>query len=283
VRRHRGERRTSEVAVETERRLVRGTSGRRVSDRRAPTAAVDLPGILPRRLRAHVDRLAFVERLEPSTQQLEDRDTARLVARFQSGEPDVFSTLYSRYFDRVYSYLKVALRDGYDAEDGTQQVFIRVLEALPRYERTGAPFRAWLFRIVRNHAVDELRKRHRIDVVEPDEMTSLSVMNRQGQPDLAGLDWVSDRELLMFVERLPVPQQQVLMLRFMLDLRVSEVAEILGRTPNNVSALQHRALEYLRERLEVVRQGSRQRTRQPASRFTPAARVLRRRRYALML
>lgn len=85
-----------------ERRVIRARAGRRVADRRATAVVVDLPVELPRRARAQADRLVFVERLEPPTDQLEDADSARLVARFQAGDSDAFADLYLRYFDRVY-------------------------------------------------------------------------------------------------------------------------------------------------------------------------------------
>jgi hypothetical protein len=163
-RRAAAERRSHDAGVPDERRRIRASEGRRIAERRAAALAVDAP-VLPRRFRALCEQLVFVERLEPSTEQLEDRDTARLVTRFQAGDKDAFAALYMRYFDRVYSYLRVALRDAHEAEDGAQQAFMQVLEALPRYERRGSsPFRSWLFVIVRNCALGHLRKTGRIEL-----------------------------------------------------------------------------------------------------------------------
>jgi iron uptake system EfeUOB component EfeO/EfeM len=133
--------------------MVRNKAGRRVGPRRAPTMAIDaLP--LPRKARAHAKRIVFVERVEPSAEHMADLDSARIVTRFQSGDADAFTALYMRYFDRVYSYLRVLFReDSHEAEDLTQQVFVRAFEALPRYERRSQPFRAWLFTIARNLAM----------------------------------------------------------------------------------------------------------------------------------
>jgi hypothetical protein len=132
---------------------------------------VDVAGReLPRKARDHAEQIVFFERLEPSTQALEDIDTARLVARVQAGSHAEFATLYARYFDRVYGYLRVALRDQDEAEDAAQQVFLKVFERVHSYRRQRQPFRAWLFVIVRNQAPDVLRLRARVDVREPDEL-----------------------------------------------------------------------------------------------------------------
>src|SRR4051812_41358472 len=65
--------------AETERRSIRAEAGRRVADRRATALPVHLQAELPRKVRPFAERLVFIERCEPTTQQLEDRDTARLV------------------------------------------------------------------------------------------------------------------------------------------------------------------------------------------------------------
>ena len=253
-RRAAGDRRVVPAAdLPEEQRLIRNAGGRRIADRRASGLPVTPPP-LPRRFRAHEARVVWVQRAQPSDEQLEDADTARLVTRIQAGDREAFAGLYMRYFDRVFSYLKLMFRDDpHEAEDITQQVFTKLIEALPRYERRTQPFRGWLFVIVRNEALQRLAVRGRSDVLEPEELA-----RRQEDPDgdpeaaLGELRWITDRELLMFVERLPLAQRQVLLLRHMLDLPATEVARILGRTPVDVRALDYRARRYLSTRLAAV-------------------------------
>jgi RNA polymerase sigma-70 factor (ECF subfamily) len=279
-----GERRADDAgssrAVTGERRRVRNRPGRRVGERRATVLALG-PLSLPRRAQRYAGRIVFVERLAASSQHLEDLDTARLVTRLQSGERELFSPLYLRYFDRVYNYLRLILNDAHEAEDATQQVFIKVLEALPGYERRGQPFRAWLFRIARNHAIGVLRRTRRVDLVEPRELESFAEPERQLAPELRALSWVSDGELLMLIERLPLAQRQVLLMRYLADLSVDDVAAVLGRTPTAVRKLQARSLAFLRERLVAL---GRKDVARPMGwqRRVPHARVLRRRRFALL-
>jgi RNA polymerase sigma-70 factor (ECF subfamily) len=274
-------RRSRESDAEIERRLVRNLDGRRLAQRRA--SQVEVPALgLPRRVRAFADHLVFVERLEPTTLEQEDLDTARLVMSIQAGERDRFADLYLRYFDRIYGYLRVVLRSPGDAEDATQQVFERALAALPRYcPRPNPPFRAWLFTIARNCALSQLRKSDRLDLVEPAQLgRALEGPDAHDQPE--ALDVISDPELLMFVERLPLAHRQVLVLRYHLDLTHAEIAEILGRKPHEVRMMLSRAQGVLRERLTAVGRGPRSRDRALVVRRPGHQFLLRRRRFALM-
>lgn len=237
-----------------ERRRIRSSSGRRVDERRALTVGSDSPPPLPRRVRRYADRLVFVERLEPPQQRVRDADSKRLVTRFQSGDEAVFGDLYLRYFNEVYSYARIAVGAHHEAEDITQQVFVRALSALERYElRPNVAFRGWLFSIARNAIIDALKERHGLYPESPDQLDVLrETAAPQGDEVTTTLGWLTDREVAMFVERLPLAQRQVLVLRFMLDLSGEEIAEVLGRSPNSVRKLQQRALESLQTRLTAV-------------------------------
>lgn len=270
-----------------ERRVADGApNGRRSGERRAHQVPTE-PLPLPRRARRHAKRIAFVERVEPATLGREDRDTARLVARFQAGDKEAFSGIYRRYYDRVYAYLKVAFRDSYEAEDVTQQVFIKVFKGIGKYERRKQPFRSWLFRITRNEAISELRKAGKLEPTDPAELNERIEDESVPDMDAAVLDWITDRDLAVLVERLPLPQRQALLLRFGFGLNSTESARILGRNPSDVRMLQHRALEYLRQRLGASRvaaateQADTRRKDRPTTRPVKRADVMRARRYVL--
>jgi RNA polymerase sigma-70 factor (ECF subfamily) len=260
---------------------VLDAAGRRVAERRAEQVPVALPE-LPRRARRYADAIVFVERIEPPTQREEDADTARFVARFQAGDRDAFGELYKRYFSRVFGYMRSAFRDTHEAEDAAQEVFTLVLKNLKRYERRGQPFRAWLFTIARNHAIRELRRLGRIEPMDPDEARMQADTAVTDAADVTALDWITDRDLNLFVERLPLPQRQVLVLGFLLDLPDDQVARVMGRSQVDVRSLRHRALRFLEERLRAIgRVPQGESTREPWTRRVKKAPVLRSRRHAL--
>ena len=264
-----------------ERRKVRGAAGRRAGERRASVGEVEPPA-LPRKARRHADELRFVRRMEPSGQKLEDRDTARVVARVQAGDREAFSIIYKRYFSRVFGYLRVVLNDPHGAEDAAQEVFAKVLAALPKYKAGSKPFRAWLFRIVRNQAISELRAGGREDLLAPEEMDErIERAADAEEPDLPVLDWITDRDLAIFVERLTIQQRQVLLLRYQMGMRSHEIAEVLSMEASQVRGLQRRAVDFLRERMVAIGREPKGVRRPEMQRFRKQAQVLRNRRFAL--
>jgi RNA polymerase sigma-70 factor (ECF subfamily) len=210
----------------------------------------------------------------------EDRDTAQLVARIQTGDLGAFAELYSRYFDRVYGYLRILLRDSHEAEDLTQQVFTELIDTIQKYEPREQPFRAWLFVVVRNRARMHLRRQRRVEVTDPHEIERERA-SAEPVPELPVLNWISDTDLLLFIERLPLPQRQVLVMRHLLDLTMTEVAEIMDSTPEAVRASHYRAMKTLERRLAAVGRTSRSRGRAPMLAGIKQAPVLRHRRFAL--
>jgi len=226
------------------------------------------------------------ERAVEAEGQIDEQAVTRLVERFQAGDMEAFGDLYKLYFDQVYGYLKVALKDRDEAEDIAQQAFTQALEALPRYELRGRPFGAWLLRIVRNLAVDAMRRNGRIEVTDPAELDRRRerAQRPSDDDDEPVISWISDGDLLLFVQQLTPPQRQAVVLRFVLEVPNQEIARILNRTPADVRKLQHRAITYLAERLTAVGRGPEAsiKDREGMKAKVKQAQVLRRRRCALL-
>src|SRR5262245_34819252 len=166
-----------------------------------------------------------------------------LVRAAQGGDVAAFGQLYERYFEKVYSYLSFKAGDATEAEDLSEQVFLKAMESLRGYKWTGVPFQAWLIRIAHNLLVDNLRRRSK-RVSEPlDE--ALPDRRREADPEAHLAEKLTRQGLLHAVERLTELQRQVIQLKFAGGLSNSEVAQIMGKTEGAVKALQHAALQAL--------------------------------------
>lgn len=153
------------------------------------------------------------------------------------------------HFDRIYSYLHMSVGNRHDAEDLTNQTFVKMLEAIDRFEWRKVPLSAWLFRIAHNLAMDHFRAHRRWqpeeELPEPEHLAERSA-------EEAALHSIGERSMLGMIESLSIDQQQVLTLKFVFNFSNAEVATILGKTEGAVKSLQHRALASLQRQLAAA-------------------------------
>jgi RNA polymerase sigma-70 factor (ECF subfamily) len=173
----------------------------------------------------------------------------RLVERAQGGDRHALEELYLMHFDRIYSYLHMSVGNRHDAEDLTNQTFMKMLEAIDRFEWRKVPLSAWLFRIAHNLAMDHFRAHRRWQPEEePPEPEHLA----EHSAEEAALHSIGERSMLEMIESLSIDQQQVLTLKFVFGFSNAEVATILGKTEGAVKSLQHRALAALQRQLAAA-------------------------------
>lgn len=179
-------------------------------------------------------------------------DEADLVQRAIRRDADAFGKLYDMHMDRVYRHIYYRVGNESDAEDLTQQVFLRAWQAIGRYRKSSSPFIAWLMTISHNLVVDHYRTKKDRAYVEAETLASDSASNPE---HAAEVDFERQR-LRRAVLQLKPDQQQVVMLRFMEGFQFAEIASLLGKKEGHIRVILHRALVLLRHTIEKEGQGS---------------------------
>jgi RNA polymerase sigma-70 factor, ECF subfamily len=173
-------------------------------------------------------------------------DVRRLVERAQKGDRQALEELYLMYFDRIYSYLQMSVGNRHDAEDLTNQTFVKMLESIERFQWRKVPVSAWLFRIAHNLAMDHFRANRRWQPEEePPEPHGSEVRSAEEE----ALHSIGRQSMLEMIEGLSTDQQQVLTLKLVFNFPNADVATILGKTEGAIKSLQHRALASLQREL----------------------------------
>ncbi len=170
------------------------------------------------------------------------QEERELVRRAQQRDPEAFNQLYEEHFDRIYRYLALKVGDRTEAEDLTQQVFLKALESIASYNWRGVPFSSWLFRIASNQAVDYFRKRSKQRLVPLDEERTMASTDTA----LLAEQNIRIEQLAQACKRLTEAQQEVISLRFAGGLSVAEVAKVMGKSEGAVKVMQHDAIVALR-------------------------------------
>jgi RNA polymerase sigma-70 factor (ECF subfamily) len=168
----------------------------------------------------------------------------RLLIEAAQHDPARFADLYEMNFERVYAYVVRRVRDRSETEDLTAEVFQQALANLKRFEWRGIPFAAWLFRIAANLISDRWQRLGR-------EVRDDSGIIESTPAGPAEIEDVERRATLFrLVDTLPVEQKRVVVLRFVDQKSIKEVAREIRKTEGAVKQLQFRALSSLRARME---------------------------------
>jgi RNA polymerase sigma-70 factor (ECF subfamily) len=173
----------------------------------------------------------------------------RLVVSAQRGDRAALEELYLLHFDRIYGYLQLSVGNRHDAEDLTNQTFVKMLESLDRFVWRQAPFSAWLFRIAHNLAMDHFRAGRRW---QPEEEPREDADALEPSAEDEAFHAIGRESMLAMIEGLSDEQRQVLTLKFVFDFSNAEVATILGKTEGAIKSLQHRALATLERSLAAA-------------------------------
>jgi len=177
------------------------------------------------------------------------QDEESLMRRAQRRDPEAFTQLYEAYFDKIYRYIVIRIGNEMEAEDMTQQVFLKALRSIPSFRWRGISPSAWLFRIAHNQVVDYLRKKAKRVTVPLDNLPPIA---SDSVPQLIVEQGQDIEQLALATKQLTEAQREVISLRFAGGLSVAEVSRLMGRSQGAVKALQHSAIVALRKVLAVT-------------------------------
>jgi len=183
----------------------------------------------------------------------------------RTGAPWALERLYREFHPSVLAFLRA--RAPADAEDLASEVFIAVAEGLVRFEGDEDGFRSWLFTITYRQ-VGQLRRRMGRRRTDPVPVEDVDERVPPGDAERDAMAAIGTQEALDLIATLPPAQGEVLLLRVVADLPVDEVAQIVGKRPTAVRALQHRAVVGLARRTARERAGQ-QRTEEEKTESSP--------------
>jgi RNA polymerase sigma-70 factor (ECF subfamily) len=197
----------------------------------------------------------------------------KLLVQQAKQDKEAFGKLYSRYVDKIYSYVYYRTGNSQDAEDLTARVFFRAIQHIENYEDQGVPFSAWLYRIAHNLLANWYRDQSRRQMLSLDSIAQWHV---EDSPEVA-TELLEDREaLLEAIRRLPSDRQELLILKYVERMSNADIGDIMGRSEGAVKSLYHRTLLSLRDDLIETARQRRSNSRQISGQEGAIRRLLRR-------
>lgn len=167
-----------------------------------------------------------------------------LVELVLAGEQDAFEVLVERYKDAVQNLAYRMLGNVTEAEDVTQEVFVRAYTQLATY-KPAHKFSTWLLSIASHLAIDQLRRRRFLALPLEDVPLLEWIADIGTGPEQSALQGEQQDEIQAYLQRLPGKYRAVILLRYWYDLSYEEIATALHLTPALVKARLHRARELL--------------------------------------
>ena len=174
----------------------------------------------------------------------------KLVDKARNGDGDAFGRLYDMHVDRVYRHIYYRVNSNADAEDLTQQVFIKAWQAIGRYKKTASPFLAWLIRICHNLVIDFYRAKKSEIYMDFDIVAT----KPETDPEHIAEANFNRQQMRQVINKLHGDQQQVILMKFIEDFSYSEIATALGKSEGNIRVILYRGLAKLKTIMEKAQQ-----------------------------
>ena len=175
---------------------------------------------------------------------VETMSDVALVELVLANDQDAFAVLVERYKDAVQNLAYRMLGNTTEAEDVTQETFVRAYTQLATY-KPAHKFSTWVLSIASHLAIDQLRRR-RFLALPLDDVPFLEwIVDSGTSPEQSALEGEQQDEIQVYLQRLPSKYRAVIVLRYWYDFSYEEIARTLELTPALVKARLHRARELL--------------------------------------
>jgi len=179
----------------------------------------------------------------------------RLARLSLKGDQQAFAELVGLYQDKLFYMAFRMLNNRQEAEDVVQETFLRVYKNLDRFDET-MKFSTWIYRIATNLCIDRLRKRKPVysldaDSPEHEGLDGYSMIPSDNRtPESEMLMTETQRIIHQAIESLPPKYKTVMTLRYLQDMSLQEVGDVLDMPVTTIKTRVHRGREFLRKKLE---------------------------------
>lgn len=162
------------------------------------------------------------------------------------GESSAFGELYDHYHPQIYRFVLVKVTRREEAEDLTHQVFLNAWQNIGSYKHLGHPFSSWLYQIARNLVIDHYRtKKPDVPLDDVTEDRAPIGGNTEARTDVR----LELQKVMEVLAKLKPSYQDIILMRFVEELSLKEVAAAIGKSEGAVKLLQHRAVRQLKQEL----------------------------------
>jgi RNA polymerase sigma-70 factor, ECF subfamily len=183
------------------------------------------------------------------------RTDEEIVINYLNGNKDAFTEIVNRYLKLIYNFIYRFVGNQKEAEDITQEVFLKAWKSLNKFD-TKKSFRTWIFTIAKNTSIDYLRKRKDVpisifDNEDGENFVENNLVDEELKPDEIFALAQNKIHIEKIMNELTIMQKQVIILKYMSEMSLSEVAEIMKIPVDTAKSHHRRALTKMRKSLHA--------------------------------
>lgn len=168
----------------------------------------------------------------------------QLLVEAAKKKPENFAPLYDKYYEQIFRYIYQRVDDKDAAFDATQQVFLKAMNNLSKYEFRGVPFASWLYRIAFSEVNNLFRLQKCVRTVNIDSTSVYTIIEELQETKI---EKYHDKIVEIIAEQLEENELQLIEMRFFEKRSFKEIAEILEITENNAKVKTYRILDKLKK------------------------------------
>lgn len=178
---------------------------------------------------------------------MNEKDIEKLVYLSQQGDKESFGILYEHFLHELYKYVFFKV-EKVDAQDICEEIFVKIWFKIKKYDNEGN-FRAWMYKIATNYIIDYYRKNKDIRNISLEDIKFEFDDNLYLSQNQKSLHIYYIKKALEYLK----PQyKDIIILHYINDLDIPEIAKILDKNENNVRVMLHRALNNLKEIIDTL-------------------------------
>lgn len=168
-----------------------------------------------------------------AAKKIKDHSDTELIALYlREQNTSYFTQLYRRYASKVFAKCISMLGDEGLARDATQDIFIKILLNLSKFTEQSS-FSTWVYSITYNYCIDMIRKKKKVPLLFTEDVGKVSRETEVEVPDSVLLEMKQER-LAVVLDRLPPGDKAILMMKYIDDLQIKDIGDILGKTESAI-------------------------------------------------
>ena len=166
---------------------------------------------------------------------------SQIIKKAISGDSEALTILIDKYKDIAFNLALSIVKNRDDAKDITQDSFLKILENINRF-RSDSKFSTWLYRIVYNQSIGFIKRENRANSVDYSLLIEISENNDNKEGEI--------QDLYKAINKLEDTDRNIIMLFYLAEKTIKEIAQITGLSISNIKVILHRARKKLVEKME---------------------------------